>query len=94
MSGTRGIAGSGAGSGAEARFAGRGSVRARLRLLGDWVLLMWQTARERKQLRQMDERMLRDIGVGPEARYGEGGRPFWDLPERHRERLRRMRDLC
>ena len=37
--------------------------------------------RERKELRELDERMLRDIGKSREDALVEAMRPDWDIPE-------------
>lgn len=43
------------------------------------MLRRWrQTARERRQLEEMDDRMLRDIGLAREDARREAARPFWD----------------
>jgi uncharacterized protein YjiS (DUF1127 family) len=39
-------------------------------------------ARERRQLMQLDDRMLRDIGIGRSEAYAEASRSFGDLPIR------------
>lgn len=48
--------------------------------LGAWV----RVARERRQLAQMDERRLRDLGIDPAEAAREAARPFWDLPKGRR----------
>lgn len=44
--------------------------------LGKWV----RVAQERRRLAQLDERMLRDIGVDEASAAREAARPFWDIP--------------
>lgn len=42
-------------------------------------LVAWQQlAGERRALRQLDQRMLRDIGLRREDAIREASRPFWD----------------
>lgn len=48
--------------------------------LGQWVCV----AHERHRLSQLDERMLRDIGVDEASAAQEASRPFWDVPARRR----------
>lgn len=45
------------------------------RILG-WI----QVAAERRRLAELDDRMLRDIGVVREDAKVEAARPFWDVP--------------
>ena len=37
-------------------------------------------AAERRQLSRLDARLLRDIGLDPQAAEAEAARPFWDAP--------------
>ncbi len=37
-------------------------------------------ARQRRQLRDLDTRMLEDIGLTYDAAMAEAKRPFWDVP--------------
>lgn len=47
------------------------------RILVD-ILLMWQErAFERRALREMDDRMLKDIGISATDADREGRKPFW-----------------
>ncbi len=40
--------------------------------------LMWlERARQRRKLGELDQRMLRDIGVSPSAAFGETRKWFW-----------------
>lgn len=44
-------------------------------------LLHWlELSRQRRQLSQLDERMLEDIGVNRSDALQEAKRPFWDDP--------------
>ena len=43
-----------------------------------------RVARERRRLLDLDERVLRDIGLTPEQQYREASRPFWDMGDRRR----------
>jgi uncharacterized protein YjiS (DUF1127 family) len=46
------------------------------------LLLTWHdTVRQRRALRALDDRMLRDIGLSRADVEREATRPFWDLPE-------------
>lgn len=51
----------------------RGGLRAARTLLQTWH----QRARERRELLQLDERQLRDIGVRAEDVLREAHKPFW-----------------
>jgi uncharacterized protein YjiS (DUF1127 family) len=44
------------------------------------VALWMEVRRERRQLLAMSDYMLHDIGISRADAEGEGGRPFWDLP--------------
>ncbi len=54
-----------------------------------WLrLLAWnRVARERRQLLDLDPRLLKDIGLSPEEADREASRPFWDM-QRPRRSLR------
>jgi uncharacterized protein YjiS (DUF1127 family) len=42
------------------------------------ILAVWHArARQRRQLRQLDDRLLRDIGIDRLAVLRECGKPFW-----------------
>lgn len=45
---------------------------------------MWQVARERRQLRRLDEHALKDIGISRADAEREASRPFWDVDARGR----------
>lgn len=45
--------------------------------IGQWI----RVARERRALARLDERVMRDIGIDPDAAAVEAARPFWDLPK-------------
>jgi uncharacterized protein YjiS (DUF1127 family) len=49
------------------------------------IELALQVRRERRILRGMDDRMLKDLGLNGNA-HAEANRPFWDVPA---DRLRR-----
>lgn len=43
--------------------------------------LRWrQLARERRALLELDDRLLKDIGISRYDALGEASRPFWDEP--------------
>jgi uncharacterized protein YjiS (DUF1127 family) len=44
------------------------------------VELMWQVARERSQLKKLDTRMLKDLGLSQDQVEREGERAFYDVP--------------
>lgn len=45
------------------------------------TLLRWdRIARERRSLRELDDRALRDLGLTRADIEREASRPFWDLP--------------
>jgi uncharacterized protein YjiS (DUF1127 family) len=52
-------------------------VASRLVRALDAVLLWHERTRQRRQLLQLDDAMLRDIGVGRADALGEAGKPFW-----------------
>ena len=66
-------------------FAQRGEQRA-TRVAGSKILaLAWNvidTWRQRRQLQQLERRLLKDLGLTPAEVYQEASRPFWDLPRR------------
>ena len=41
-----------------------------------------RVARERRRLLDLDEHILKDIGLTPEEAYREASRPFWDIERR------------
>ena len=43
----------------------------------DTVLLWHERARQRRQLLQLNDAMLRDIGLGRADALGEAAKPFW-----------------
>ena len=47
-------------------------------------LAMRQVARERRQLAELDDRSLRDIGIDRQEAIKESSRTAWDLPQRLR----------
>ncbi len=46
----------------------------------NWLSAMVATWRQRHALDQLDDRMLRDIGVSRKEAADEVGRPIWDVP--------------
>lgn len=46
--------------------------------------LAWQVRRTRRELAQMDDRMLSDIGIGRADAYEEARRAPWDTGSRRR----------
>lgn len=52
-------------------------VAGRLARALDTVLLWHERARQRRQLLQLEDVMLRDIGVGRSDVMGEASKPFW-----------------
>jgi uncharacterized protein YjiS (DUF1127 family) len=42
-------------------------------------------ARQRRQLRELDDHMLADIGVTRREAYAEGHKPAWDVPNHWRK---------
>ena len=64
------------------RLAGRSTVRG---LIADVALRLHEMMRARatrRLLREMDDRMLSDIGIGRGDALVEAGRPMWDLSRR------------
>ena len=69
-------------------FLGRsGSIRGVTRrvtgLLAHFLACV-EVARQRRQLLTLDDRALKDIGIGRAEATGEALRGFWDLPD-HRK---------
>lgn len=50
------------------------------RALGHVVRLWLRLFAERRALSQLDERLLRDIGLSEGEAAREAARPFWDIP--------------
>jgi uncharacterized protein YjiS (DUF1127 family) len=42
----------------------------------------WRTRRERQQLLELSDHMLRDVGLTQAQARHEAARPFWDVPGR------------
>lgn len=55
---------------------------------GSYLLACYRVAKQRQQLRSLDDRMLGDIGVSRADVHRESTRPFWDLPQNWRELLK------
>ncbi|PTW51364.1 MULTISPECIES: DUF1127 domain-containing protein [Rhodovulum] len=45
------------------------------------ILLGLSAARQRRQLIELDDRQLRDIGLTAEEARAEARRPVWDVPQ-------------
>ena len=52
-------------------------ARARLAARSTPLLLWHERARQRRQLLELDDDMLRDIGITRADAVGEAGKPFW-----------------
>ncbi len=65
-------------------FAAPSEIAARvfplLRRAGHGVGVVWRVLRTQRELLEMDERMLRDIGVSRTQANYEATRWFWQLP--------------
>ena len=48
-----------------------------VRLAVDRIYLYRQRSRQRRSLRELDERLLDDIGITREQALQEAGKPFW-----------------
>lgn len=59
-------------------------------VLGDYLVRLWQSHRERQSLAELDPRLLRDIGIEPGAAAREIDRPFWALSSHHAAAFRRQ----
>jgi uncharacterized protein YjiS (DUF1127 family) len=44
------------------------------------ALAIVETWRQRRQLQQLEPRMLKDLGLSPDEVFREARRPIWDLP--------------
>ena len=56
-----------------------------VRQVARWVAFVrsaMTVARERRMLLQLDDRMLKDIGIGRSEAFHEAGKPFGDIPLR------------
>ena len=58
-------------------LAPRPMVGRLLQRVSDGWLMWLERARQRRKLGELDERMLRDIGVSPGAAFGETRKWFW-----------------
>jgi len=45
-----------------------------------WLVQALATRKQRMRLDQLDDHLLRDIGVDRRIAYWEAHRPFWDRP--------------
>jgi len=59
-------------------------------VIGDYLVRLWQSHRERQSLAELDTRLLRDIGIEPSAAAREIERPFWALSSHHAAAFRRQ----
>ncbi|MES9965481.1 MAG: DUF1127 domain-containing protein [Candidatus Sedimenticola sp. 20ELBAFRAG] len=48
-----------------------------LRILFSRARFVWQRQRQRRRLLELDDRLLKDIGISRVDAMGEGGKPFW-----------------
>ncbi len=48
-----------------------------LRILFSRARFVWQRQRQRSRLLELDDRLLKDIGISRVDAMGEGGKPFW-----------------
>ena len=53
------------------------AVLAALGRAGAWCLACFQRAEQRRRLAELDEHMLRDIGVSKRDAAEESAKPFW-----------------
>ena len=53
------------------------AVRAALRRFGGWCMTCIARSEQRRRLAELDEHMLRDIGVSPRDAAEESAKPFW-----------------
>jgi len=58
----------------------------------EYLSRLRRTHRERQSLAELDQRLLRDIGVDPILASYETQRPFWQLSEHHAVAFRRWLD--
>lgn len=61
----------------------RPSLSDHVRRVGKWVAFVrvaMAVARERRMLMELDDRMLKDIGIGRSEAFYEGSKPFADVP--------------
>lgn len=60
-------------------------IAAYVRHVGAWIAFVrsaMTVARERRMLLQLDDRMLKDIGIGRSEAFHEASKPFGDVPLR------------
>jgi uncharacterized protein YjiS (DUF1127 family) len=60
-----------------------------VRQVGKWIAFVrtaMTVARERRNLLELNDRMLKDIGIGRSEAYYEASRPFGDIPTSRLER--------
>jgi len=54
-----------------------GAALSMLRCLGRWCLRCHQRAEQRRHLAELDERMLKDVGLTPDQAARESAKPWW-----------------
>ena len=59
-------------------------------VIGDYLVRLRHSHRERQSLAELDSRLLRDIGLEPGAAAREIERPFWALSSHHARAFRRQ----
>jgi uncharacterized protein YjiS (DUF1127 family) len=57
---------------------GRAAPSARWRTLAAWLFACWQRHRQRRALLDLDDRLLRDIGVSRDDARLEAQKRFWE----------------
>ena len=68
-------------SGGRSPASGMRRLRRRLTGFVAYVLACLDVARQRRRLRALDDRALKDIGISRADTFREAQRGFWDIPE-------------
>ncbi len=55
----------------------QGAIMSALLAVGDTIYRWTQRARQRRHLAQLDEHLLKDIGIEPLIAEWEANKPFW-----------------
>jgi uncharacterized protein YjiS (DUF1127 family) len=55
----------------------RGAIMSILQSVTHTVYRWTQRSRQRQHLAQLDQRLLKDIGIAPQAAQREANKPFW-----------------
>ncbi len=63
--------------GAWQNFPPRSGLRRMLNALAGRIGIWASRSRQRRALSELDDRLLRDIGVTPHSAAQEAGKPFW-----------------